>query len=154
MRTLLVGVGNPLLTDDGVGILVAREVKRRFPSVEMTEASVGGIRLVEEIAGYERVVIIDSVRTEKACPGQLHRLSLEDLGNGPPPSFSHGVGLKAAIELGRRLGCPIPEEIEIYAIEVADTTTFHEGCSPQLKAKIPQLAEEIISKSSLFDGGG
>jgi hydrogenase maturation protease len=149
MKTLLIGLGNPILTDDGVGILVAREVKRQLSSVEFLEASLAGISLLEDIAGYDRVVIIDSIKTGKGALGEMYKLRLEDLGKVAAPSFAHGVGLRTAIELGKRLGYIIPESLEIYAIEVKDNTTFHEGCTSEIETRIPELAQRIVKNLRL-----
>ena len=168
MKTLILGVGNPILTDDSVGICAANEIKKLFlPNVEVIETSLAGISLLEYVVGYERLIIIDSIKTEKAfsidsrflieiplgkdtkiktekeAPGTLYKLKLEDLGNSATLSYSHGMNIRTAIELGRKLGYKIPKIIEIYAIEIKDNTTFGEECTPAVKSKIPGIVDEI-----------
>ncbi len=146
MKTLIIGIGNPILTDDGVGIRIASEIRKRcLPDVDVIEVSLSGIRLLDYIAGYDKLVIIDSIKTEGGIPGTLYELGLEDLGSPGDPSYSHGVGIVTAIELGKKLGYEIPERVEIYAVEVADNLTFHEGCGPEMEARIPDLTERIVS---------
>ncbi len=142
MRTVIVGVGNPLLADDGVGILVAREVGRLLSGVEVVEANLAGIPLLEELVGYDRAIIVDSIKGRDKNLGRMRKLRLEDLGMGLP-SGSHGVGLGTAIGLGKRLGYEVPGLIEVYAIEVVENDRFHLGCSPQIQAKVPELAARI-----------
>jgi len=140
MRTVIVGVGNPLLGDDGVGILVAQEVGRLLSGVEVVEANLSGIPLLEEIVGFERAVIVDSIKG--ADLGRMHRLRWQDLGVGRPAG-SHGLGLGTAVSWGKRWGYEVPQLIEVYAIEVVENEGFHEGCSPQIRAKVPELAARI-----------
>ncbi len=146
MKTLIIGIGNPILTDDGVGIRIASEIRKRcLPDVDVMEASLSGIRLLDYIVGYDRLIMIDSIKTEAGVPGTLSRLNLEDIGGSGAPSHTHGVNLRTAIELGRGLGYEIPERVEIYAVEVEDNLTFHEGCGPEMEARIPDLTERIVN---------
>jgi hydrogenase maturation protease len=142
MRTVIVGIGNPLLADDGVGISVAREVRRLLPGVKVVEANLSGIPLLEELVGYDRAIIVDSIKGRDKNLGRMRKLRLEELGRGVP-SGSHGIGLGTAIALGRRLGYELPKLIEVYAIEVVENDRFHLGCSPQIQAKVPELATRI-----------
>jgi hydrogenase maturation protease len=144
MKTLILGVGNPILTDDAVGICVANEIKKlSLPHVEVIETSLAGISLLDYVVGYERLIIIDSIKTEKEAPGTLYKLKLEDIGNSATPSYSHEMNIRTAIELGRNLGYKMPKIIEIYAIEIKDNTTFGEECNPAVKSKIPGIVDEI-----------
>ncbi len=138
------GVGNPILTDDSVGICVANEIEKlSLPDIEVIKTSLAGISLLDYIGEYERLIIIDSIKTEKETPGTLYKLNLEDIGTFSTPSYSHGVNIRTAIELGRKLGYKIPQIIEIYAIEIEDNTTFGEECTPGVKSKIPGIVDEI-----------
>jgi len=143
-RTLIVGLGNPLMTDDAVGILVARELHARLksPDVELREASVAGIELMELLVGYDRAIIIDAVQTDGGKPGDWYRLDgpreISDL-----PQSSHRFGIFEGLELGRRLDLDMPEEIRIYAVEAPDPFTFGEGLSPALAAALPGIVEGI-----------
>jgi len=144
MKTLILGVGNPILTDDSVGICVANEIEKfSLPNVEVIETSLAGISLLDYVVEYERLIIIDSIKTEKEIPGTLYKLKLEDIGTSSATSYSHGMNIRTAIELGRKLGYKIPEIIEIYAIEIEDNTTFGEECTPAVKRKIPGIVDEI-----------
>jgi hydrogenase maturation protease len=144
MKTLILGVGNPILTDDSVGICVANEIEKlSLPDIEVIKTSLAGISLLDYIGEYERLIIIDSIKTEKETPGTLYKLNLEDIETSSTLSYSHGVNIRTAIELGRKLGYKIPQIIEIYAIEIEDNTTFGEECTPGVKSKIPGIVDEI-----------
>jgi hydrogenase maturation protease len=83
-KTLVIGLGNPILSDDGAGIYVAREIKKRckgLSHIAIIETNQGGIGLLDLMAGYERVIIVDSIKTEENTPGKVYRLRVEDLGD-------------------------------------------------------------------------
>ena len=81
MRTLVVGLGNPILTDEGVGICVVEELANhaKLPDVDLAEACVGGLRLLDTLAGYERVILVDAIQTRGGTPGEIYRLHPNDL---------------------------------------------------------------------------
>jgi len=146
-RTIIVGLGNPLMTDDAVGILVARGLYERLddPAVELREASVAGIELMEMLIGYDRAVIVDAVQTEDGKVGDWYRLDEPLEVNGPLPQSTHRFGVFEGLELGRRLGLDMPQDIRIYAVEVADPFTFGEGLSSKLDEKFRDIVSGILN---------
>jgi hydrogenase maturation protease len=144
-KNLIIGLGNTILSDDGVGIYVARELAKRIPSdaVTVKEASVGGLELLDLIKGYERILLIDAVMTGQADVGSLIHLKLEDLAGGSAMT-RHQVSFSEALELGKRLNMNLPEEIVIFGIEVEDIFTFGESCTPKVQSKIEDIVEEIV----------
>jgi hydrogenase maturation protease len=146
LRTLVLGLGNPICADDGVGISIAEAIRGRVhgPDVEVAETSAAGLGLLDLMSGYQRLIVIDAIQTRDGKPGDIHRLGLEDL---PAPlhcSTIHDVDLTTALELGRRLNMTVPREVVIYAVEVSDVTTFREGCTPEVERAIPQVADMVI----------
>jgi len=149
MDTLVLGVGNPILSDDGVGIRIARRLKEENPELEVLESGEAGVGLLDVVVGYRRLIVIDSIKTGRGKPGELYQLSLEELKPAGGLASSHGVGLATALELGRRLGWPVPRCVRIYAVEVRDNTTFGEECTPEVAAKIRDIAQEIAEEEGL-----
>jgi hydrogenase maturation protease len=149
MNTFILGIGNPILTDDGVGIKVAQKLKEENPKLEVIETSEAGIALLDLITGYDKLIIIDSIKTEKGKPGDLYKLELEDLKPAKDFSSSHGIGIATAFELGQRLGYSMPKYTSIYAVEVKDNTTFGEKCTREVKERIPFIAKQIIKGEKL-----
>ncbi len=149
MKTLVLGLGNPILTDDGVGIYVVRKVAARYRGDDVTfaEASIGGLRLLEIIAGYERVILVDAIRTPGGKPGDVYGLSLGDLRASLHAGSTHDLSLGGALALGRAMGMMLPgdEAIVIVAVEVEDVLTFGEECTPGVAAAIPRVAETALS---------
>ncbi len=149
MDTLILGIGNPILTDDRVGIKIARKLKEEKPELEVVETSEAGITLLDLIVGYNKLIIIDSIKTEKGKPGDLYKLELEDLKPAKDFSSSHGIGIATAFELGQRLGYSMPRHTSIYAVEIKDNTTFGEKCTREVKEKIPFITKQIIKGEKL-----
>jgi len=149
MSTLVLGIGNPILTDDGVGIKTARRIKEENPDLEVTEASEGGIGLLDYASGCDKLIIIDSIKTEKGETGDLYKLGLEDLKPSKDLSSSHGIGIATAFELGQRLGYSMPNHTSIYAVNIKDNTTFGENCTQEVKKRIPLIAGQIIKEERL-----
>ena len=147
MKTLVLGLGNPILTDDGVGIHAVRALARRLnrPDVEVAEASLGGLRLLDTAVGYDRLVLVDAIQAG-GRPGQVYRLGPNDLRSSLHAASSHDLSLPTALELGRRLGLALPEDeaITIVAVEVEDELTFGELCTSQVQAAIPQVVQMIL----------
>jgi hydrogenase maturation protease len=150
LKTLVVGLGNPILTDDGVGIHVVRAVAERCQpdDVIFAEASVGGLRLLDALAGYRRVVLVDAIQTRDGRPGEIHRLSLRDLRASMHSGSSHDLSLPGALRLGRQIGMTLPEDegVVIIAVEVADVLTFGETCTPAVAAAIPRAVDAVLAE--------
>ena len=140
MNTLILGVGNPILTDDGVGIRIAEKIKEERFGLEVVETSEAGIALLDLMAGYNKLIIIDSIKTEKGRVGELYKLELEDLKPSGDFSSSHGIGIATAFKLGQRLGYSMPKFVSIYAVAVKDNTTFAEECTKEIRERIPFIA--------------
>jgi hydrogenase maturation protease len=149
MKTLILGVGNPILTDDGVGIKIAHKLKERKPELEVIETSEAGIALLDFIAGYDKLIIIDSIRTGKGKPGELYKLGLKALKPAANLSSSHGMDIATAYEIGQGLGYSMPKRISLYAVEIEDNTTFGEECTGEVEERIPLITEQIIGEEKL-----
>jgi hydrogenase maturation protease len=148
LRTLVLGLGNPILTDDGAGIKVTQILREEVhdPDVDMLEATAAGLDLLDLIVGYDRLIVVDTIRTGCCAPGTILRLSLDDFELAQHLSSPHDIGFKELIELGRRLGLHLPSEILIYAIEAQDTATFGETFTSEIARAVPQVANMIISE--------
>ena len=151
MNTLILGVGNPILTDDGIGIKIARRLKQEKPDLEVIETSEAGMAILDliAIAGGDRLIIVDSIKTGQEKLGELYRFELEDLKPAKDFSSSHGVDIATAFELGQRLGYSLPRHICLYAVEIQDNTTFGEECTEGVAEKIPLITKRIIEKEGL-----
>lgn len=174
MKTLVLGLGNPILTDDGVGVQVAETVGALLDSIhsadrmgeehntfnlsqssdqghqiDVQEASVGGLALMETMLGYDRVILIDACDQQTLAPGMMQRLSLDDLRTISPTQHSaspHDASLITAFDLGRRMGLPLPDNVVIYAIGVENVIDFCDTPTPAVAAAIPQVAATVLAE--------
>jgi len=147
-KTLIMGVGNPILKDDGVGIHAVRELRKTVSGVDYLEESLSGLELIEQFRGYDKVLIVDAIKTRDGIPGEIYLLSLEDMPtlHGLSP---HDADFRSAMEYGKRFIGKMPE-IEIYGIEVENVTEYGETLSPAVERSLPLLVEKI--KAKLKDG--
>jgi hydrogenase maturation protease len=149
-RTLVIGLGNPILSDDGAGIYVARMVKAALPpytKVEVIELSVGGLALMEAMIGYYQVILIDALRLPGVEAGKVFLFHAGDL----PPTLNttgtHDVDLPTALEVGKRLGVPLPAEkdIRVVGIQAYDVLTFSESPTPYVAAALREASELVLN---------
>jgi hydrogenase maturation protease len=148
LKTLVLGLGNPILTDDALGIIVAEEVKRRLhgEDVVVGQATAGGLGLLDLVVGYERVIIVDAIRTESGQPGQVYRLSPDQFHGSLRAASTHDLTLAAVLELGRELRKDVPREVLILAVEAEDVETFGEELTPQVAATVPRVVGSVLEE--------
>jgi hydrogenase maturation protease len=148
------GLGNPLLGDDGVGWAIAQEIQTRLTAVqrdleaksnfrvEVGSLSLGGLSLMEQLAGCQKAILIDSIVTGKYPLGTVLHFDMEEL---PAEtighlSSAHDVSLPTALEVGRSMGVPLPQKIVIIAVESQIVYEFSDKLSPPVAAAVPEAA--------------
>ncbi len=152
MKTLIVGLGNPILSDDGVGVKVAYAVEEALSpnipeNMTITEASVGGLRLMELVEGYDRVILIDAIMTTEHDYGTIHRMTLHDLREITPTVHSasaHDTSLVTALDAGEQMGLHMPKEFDIIAVEVENVMDFSLEPTLAVAAAIPIVTEMVL----------
>ena len=151
-KILVVGLGNPILGDDGVGWVVAREVEAGLGeserNVEVDCLALGGLSLMERMVGYQRVILIDSLNTGQRPQGSVVTFTLEDLvdltyGHA---SAAHDASLKTALDMGRKLDAILPADKDVYvvAIEALHVYDFKEELSPVIAAAKPVAVQQVF----------
>lgn len=148
MKTLVLGFGNPMLTDDGVGIKVVRALEPRVddPQVALHESSLGGLNLLDILVGYDRAIIVDAIQTRDGTTGHVYHLKADDFEPCLHVSCAHHVDFVTALELGRKTGLRLPRDITIVAVEVQDVTTFGEECTPVVQAAISTAVDMVLQE--------
>ncbi len=148
MKTLILGLGNTILSDDRVGIRIAQEIKKKCKNIDILEASAAGFRVIDEMIGYEKLILIDSIQTGEAKPGTLHKFSLDDF-KTRHHSQPHDISLFEAFDIIKKHGDELPTIIEIYAVEVLDTETLSEKCTPEVEDAVSRITRRIIEEQEI-----
>ena len=152
-KILVVGLGNPILGDDGVGWRVAEGVEEALlkddlarPNLEVACCALGGLSLMERLIGFDLAIIIDAVQTTGGAPGQVYDLKLEDL-----PDYStghmtaaHDTSLQTALQVGRAMGAALPHQIRVIGIEAERVYDFSEALSPSVEAAVLQAVQLVM----------
>jgi len=152
MKTLVLGLGNELYGDDGVGIHVVRRLRRDFEirkgkakvlkNVNFEECSLSGLALLEIIAGYDALIIIDTIKKSNPSTGRIHFLEEKDLRYIPGPS-PHYVSIPQTLEIGKKLQLKVPSKVKIIAVEAKNMYNLGEGLTEEMKKAIPAIASRI-----------
>jgi hydrogenase maturation protease len=165
MRTLVLGMGNPILSDDAVGIRLARDLRAQLEGVPhspsssvagavsavdfIEDCSVGGLNLLDLVIGYDRLLVFDSIRTPGGAPGDWYAMTGATFRETMNLGCVHDANFTTALELGRQMGArmPTPEDVHIFAVEISDNTTFSESMTPELEAAYSGFAPEIMREA-------
>jgi hydrogenase maturation protease len=152
MKTLLLGMGNPILCDDAVGVRLAQDFKDRLRDVPnmdfVDECCVGGLNLLDVFSGYDRVVVLDSIQTAGGIPGEWYYFTGCALRETLHLTNIHDANFATALELGRRAGVPLPlsTDIHIFAVEAKENRTFSEKMTPELEETYSCYAPAILGE--------
>jgi hydrogenase maturation protease len=158
---VLIGIGNALRRDDGIGpALVAAVSERELPSVSVISSDGEPSRLLDAWSGVRLAVIVDAVRCAAPVPGRIHRSVVFP---GRPDSDSpadcsptagpwtpvgsastHGLGVPDAVQLAEAMG-RAPERLVVFAVEVADVG-FGAGLSAAVAGCLPSLSEAVLAE--------
>jgi hydrogenase maturation protease len=146
-RTLILGMGNPILSDDGFGLVVAERLRAlALPDgVHVMQSEVAGLRLLELMRGFDTVIIIDALKSGRT-PGDLVRFDGKDFRGGHRYGSAHSIGLATALELGQKLGYQMPAHIVAFAVEAEDVETFGERLSAPVAAACDAVVDLVLAE--------
>ncbi len=140
---LVLCLGNPLRSDDAVALHVARLLEAApLPGVTVKVSARAGLYLLDDMEGFDRVVVVDAIQTGQHPPGTVHQLPLEALHSPAGPS-PHAVGLPSALALARAAGAPVPERVELVLIEAEVMDLVGEGLTPGVAAAVGPAVEAV-----------
>lgn len=158
MKTLIIGLGNPILGDDGVGWVVAEQVRavlddpqspiHNRQSMEVDCASLGGLSLMERLTGSERVILIDSIFTGQKEVGTVSQFTLSDIPDltAGHSASAHDTSLRNALNVGRSMQIELPEDgnVIIVAIEAEKVYDFSQQLSPAVAKAVPIALKTVL----------
>jgi len=152
MSVIVIGVGNPIMGDDAIGILTLEELRKisnRTDTTFMT-AQLSGIPLAEMLIGYDKAIIIDSIIKTECRYGELCHLKSPKNSNQYSESM-HTIGFHDAIHVLERHSARMPDAINIYAINIKFEQVVSDKISEELAGNIPDYALEIANIEGLIE---
>ena len=150
MRTLILGIGNPILGDDGVGFHIAQKLANSIKddNIEVKDAGMDGLNLLELIVGYDKVIIIDAIMAENGEVGETYRFGPEIIASTVHPNTSpHHANLATAIEIGKKyLAEQMPGEVVVFAVAVEEVTRVTEEMTVKVEEAVPVAVNLILEE--------
>lgn len=156
MRTIIVGLGNPILGDDGVGWKVVEAAADRIensrpengsPLPDFEQLGLGGLSLMERLIGYDRAILVDAITTGQHPVGTVYWFNLDALparSTTGHTTSAHDATLTEAFAMGRAMGASLPQEVMIVGIEAEITYDFSDQLSPPVAAAVPEAVDTLF----------
>jgi len=145
---LILGLGNPLQGDDGIGCHVVQELEQRTlpDDVDVMDGGTPGIGLLDIFEGRRRVIIVDAAEMGRS-PGEVVRFRPEDVKlTGSAQRFSlHRSGVADALALASELELALPD-IVVFGVQPAQVD-WNDRLSPQVQAAIPTVTEAVLNEA-------
>lgn len=141
MHSLVLGMGSPILSDDGIGLVIAEKLQDRLEGVDIVTTAMAGINILDILEGYDRVFLIDAMTSRNGKVGDLKKLTADE---GTLHLFSsHGINFFDVLQLGKDMGVHLPEVGAVYGIEIGDQVEFSEQLTPPMQQRVTSLVESI-----------
>ena len=147
LADVVVGLGNEIARDDGVGIAAAKKLEPLLAArgdVEVVALPWAGFTLLDVLVGRRRAALVDCLATGAHPPGTVVRLDEHDFRGSVRLSSFHDIDFPTVLALGRRMGWAMPEEIAIWAVEGEVMDEFGEGLTPAVAAAVDRVVEEVL----------
>jgi len=146
-KILIAGIGNLLLTDEGIGVHIVQELSRlKLPeNVELADIGTASFDLLTFMQGKNKVIIIDALASD-GKPGTLYRLSPDDLVSGKRKLLTslHQFGIPQVLNLIKQKDQKT--EVVIFGIVPKDYQTYGTELTPELKKSLPKVIKEILKE--------
>ncbi|MBC8486605.1 MAG: hydrogenase maturation protease [Bacteroidetes bacterium] len=151
-KTLILALGSEILTDDGIGLRIACDLKKELTiqdepklkyRIDFASALTGSPDLLEIIKGYDTLVIIDAIKTKNGNPGNVYHYSLKNYKETFHLENIHDISFPDTLKLGKSIGLKIPENVNILAIEIFDNLTFGNTLSEILTKKYSEILKKV-----------
>jgi len=145
------GIGNTIRGDDGIGIYIAEEIKKKLVNkknnVTVISTETAGLNLLDLIVGYRKLIIVDSIQVSSNYElGHMFELEVNQLNSSNGHFNSHDIDFSKLFKIGKKLGIKLPRKIKIYGIGIFFVKGFEQKCNSRLGKMIPDIAQCIINK--------
>jgi hydrogenase maturation protease len=148
MRVVVLGVGNILMSDEGVGVHAVTELAERYDvpdSVEIIDGGTSGMDCLDRIAEADLLLIADCMRSKDKAPGTITRLADDEINAWFKTKISpHQVGLSDVLAACCFHGIS-PKKVVLVGVQPASFDTSME-LTPGIKAVLPQLIERLVAE--------
>lgn len=146
-KIIILGIGNILLKDEGVGVRAVERLQRDYkfpPNVEIIDGGTAGFGLIDLLEGAEHLIIVDAVQGNDE-PGSIYRFKFEDMPSSISKKFSpHQIGILETLTLKKMLG-KLPDTT-IIAIQPKDCSNWGTELTPEIEDKIPNIVNLVINE--------
>jgi hydrogenase maturation protease len=144
-KTLILGLGNDILTDDGIGPRLIKDLSGMIlkDNVHFNVACCGGLEIMEYIKGYQQVVFIDAIRTKGGIPGDVYYFKPSDFRETSHLSSLHDITFITALNLGNTLDLDLPSDLHIIAVEIIEDMEFSNEFTSALRERYPEILKEV-----------
>lgn len=147
-NTVIIGIGNPIMSDDGVGVAVARRLEDlvRAPWVEVVEGSIYSPDLLPVLEGRKKAIFIDAVDMKDTEAGAVFRFPFDEglLLQKSNPLSLHDFGVAELIATAKLLDS-CPPEIVLYAIQVKNVS-LGEQLSSEVESAVDRVCSLILEE--------
>lgn len=160
MRIIVIGLGNPVLTDDAAGIRISGLLEQKlqnvtFPEnieIRVTQNESGGWDILDLAEGYDVLILVDALLDKSLKPGELQWHN-EQIVSSIRLRGIHSMDVFSALEYGKKLKLKVPDTIMVLGVGVKDIFTFSEQCTPEVEEAIERAAGMVLEKiQSISDG--
>lgn len=144
-KTLILGIGNPMLSDEGIGVHLVNEFmkKNTFPKCTYLTDYLISLDLLMKINGYTQLFVINAVKAGKKPPGSLYVFDINDYAGTLHLQNYHDIGLKQLIMLGKKLGILMPETIQIIGVEIEQEYCFDSAFSSIIEDQYQDILARV-----------
>lgn len=145
---VIVGLGNEIASDDGVGLHAATALASELgdrSDVEVVALPWAGFALLDVLRGRRRAVLIDGLTTGAHAPGSVVRLDESDFGGSVRLNSFHDINYPTVMALGRTMGWEMPNEVAIWGIEMAVSDEFGEELTPVVSDAVATVVREVLA---------
>jgi hydrogenase maturation protease len=151
-KTLILYMGNPIVKNDQIGLIVGARLSSILassPGVDAQEFSGSPLDFVAQISDYNRVILVDSVSTGRQPVGSVVLYTQEEILKNHGDVYLHGMNLSEALALGRRMQIPFPTTLHLIGIEAGTVDKFSDSMSIDLADRLGQIiceARRIVDR--------
>jgi len=140
-KIVVVGFGNEILTDDGIGVRIVKELKKEelFNTIKFEAGWLGGIEILDYIENFDTAVLIDATRTKSGTPGDIYHYTPGDFHETLHLSNMHDASFLNTLEMGKKLGMHIPKQIHVLAVEIVEDLEFSLNFSEPVNKRYPEI---------------